>query len=88
MPLFHTENFKFRDFSLPGNSGLMGSVMKTSLEKNPLNKGPAHIRIIIFGLYFIATDYDEKQPNAHPAFRERGTIKDVTSPITKYKHKD
>jgi hypothetical protein len=44
LPLFHTANFKFRDFSLPGHSGLTGSVLKTSLEKNPLNKAPSHLR--------------------------------------------
>lgn len=44
LPLFHTANFKFRDFSLPGHSGLTGSVLKTSLEKNALNKAPSHLR--------------------------------------------
>ncbi len=83
----HTENFKFRDFSQPGHSGLTGSIPKTSLEKNPLNKGPDYLRKFS---YFndLATDYDEKQPNNKPAFRDRGTMKDVTSPITKYTHKD
>lgn len=32
--MYHVDNIKFRDFSSPGLSGMTGSVIKSSLEKN------------------------------------------------------